>query len=82
MRVPIGIYGRCKREFEQQGYAENADALAAQYEDVIFAEAHRHTLHLLPEGHPASSIARTRYAPACANSSLREGWLSGRFGMV
>jgi protein-L-isoaspartate O-methyltransferase len=30
------------------GYAENADALAAQYEGITFAETHRDTLHLLP----------------------------------
>ena len=31
------------------GYAENADALAAQYETITFAETHRQTLHLLPD---------------------------------
>lgn len=30
------------------GYAENADALVAQYESITFAETHRDTLHLLP----------------------------------
>ncbi len=30
------------------GYAENADALVAQYEGIAFAETHRDTLHLLP----------------------------------
>jgi 2-polyprenyl-3-methyl-5-hydroxy-6-metoxy-1,4-benzoquinol methylase len=31
-----------------QGYAENAEALAAQYESVTFAEVYRDTLHLFP----------------------------------
>lgn len=31
-----------------QGYAEEADALAAQYESITFADVHRDTLHLMP----------------------------------
>jgi len=31
-----------------QGYAEHADALAAQYESIGFVEVHRDTLHLMP----------------------------------
>lgn len=31
-----------------QGYAEHADALAAQYESITFADVHRETLHLMP----------------------------------
>ena len=31
-----------------EGYAEEADALVGQYENISFAEAHRHVLHLIP----------------------------------
>ena len=31
-----------------EGYAEEADALVAQYEDVRFADAHRQVFHLIP----------------------------------
>lgn len=33
----------------QEGYAENADALAAQYESLTFAQVHRDVLHLIPQ---------------------------------
>src|SRR6185295_19186640 len=31
-----------------EGYAEEADALARQYESVRFVDVHRHVLHLIP----------------------------------
>ncbi len=31
-----------------EGYAEAAETLAAQYESITFAEVHRETLHLVP----------------------------------
>jgi SAM-dependent methyltransferase len=31
-----------------EGYAEQADALRAQYEDIAFADVHRQVLHLIP----------------------------------
>jgi len=33
-----------------EGYADQADALARQYESIAFAEAHKPILHLLPAG--------------------------------
>ncbi|WP_207476351.1 class I SAM-dependent methyltransferase [Arenibaculum pallidiluteum] len=57
-----------------QGYAENADALAEQYESVTFEEVHRDTLHLIPlpparivdigagSGRDAAALARMGHA--------------------
>lgn len=45
---PRGITSTRSGPAGTEGYGENAEALAGQYESITFAEVHRQTLHLYP----------------------------------
>ncbi|SCG08174.1 hypothetical protein GA0115255_123563 [Streptomyces sp. Ncost-T6T-2b] len=65
------------------GYAEAADALAVQYEQVTFEDVHRDVLHLLPSaparildvgagtGRDAAALAALLRLTACATPPVR-----------